>query len=268
MTTGSARRVRSRAPGHDPEPDRLDAFDRALQARPRTTSTPKCGRRPPRQHCRRPVREDRRQPMSLATEPPVADRIHALVYAMQTPLGRSLAYGVRAEPEGSQLGEADQVVLALGDPRNRNLARGLVTKRDVFSRNVPNPLHAPSMQRGNKRRRGRGRRSARRRSSGRRARAVAIVPVTRRACGTSCGAPSRTKSFCMSTTSSADRAGSSANGSPSVGIATRARPRARSTPLPRAPARRDSRPSRPAHAAGTRPRRSPAPVLGCVGRCE
>jgi NAD(P)-dependent dehydrogenase (short-subunit alcohol dehydrogenase family) len=30
----------------------------------------------------------------------------------------------------------------LGDPRNRKLARGLVTKPDVFSRNVPNPLHA------------------------------------------------------------------------------------------------------------------------------
>ena len=57
-------------------------------------------------------------------------------------MGRALAYGVRAEPERSQLGELDQVVLALGDPCNRKLARGLVTKPDVFSRNVPNPLHA------------------------------------------------------------------------------------------------------------------------------
>jgi hypothetical protein len=80
--------------------------------------------------------------MSLPTEPPVADRIHTLVYAMQAPLGGSLADGVRAESERSQLGEVDQVVLALGDPRNRKLARGLVTKPDIFSRNVPNPPHA------------------------------------------------------------------------------------------------------------------------------
>jgi NAD(P)-dependent dehydrogenase (short-subunit alcohol dehydrogenase family) len=33
----------------------------------------------------------------------------------------------------------------LGDPRNRKLARGLVTKPDVFSRNVPNPCMRPSM---------------------------------------------------------------------------------------------------------------------------
>jgi hypothetical protein len=36
-------------------------------------------------------------------------------------------------------------VLALGDPRNHELARGLVTKRRIYRRNVPNPLHVASM---------------------------------------------------------------------------------------------------------------------------
>jgi hypothetical protein len=62
--------------------------------------------------------------------------------AMQAPLGGSLADGVRAEPERLQLGEVDEVVPALGDPRNRKLARGLVTKRPIYGRNVWNPLHA------------------------------------------------------------------------------------------------------------------------------
>jgi hypothetical protein len=37
--------------------------------------------------------------MVLPTEPPVADRIHALVYAMQAPRGRSLAYGGLVETD-------------------------------------------------------------------------------------------------------------------------------------------------------------------------
>ena len=40
-----------------------------------------------------------------------------------------------------------------------------------------------------------------------------MTGIVVRASGTSCGAPSRTKSFCMSTTSSAWRSGSSGKGS-------------------------------------------------------
>jgi hypothetical protein len=33
-------------------------------------------------------------------------------------------------------------VLALGKARNQAVPRGLVTKRPIYGRNVPNPLHA------------------------------------------------------------------------------------------------------------------------------
>jgi hypothetical protein len=60
---------------------------------------------------------------------------------MQAPPGRLACGRVRAEPERLQLGEVDQVVLALGDPRDRKVTGGLVTKRPIYGRNVTNPLH-------------------------------------------------------------------------------------------------------------------------------
>jgi hypothetical protein len=56
-----------------------------------------------------------------------------------------VALAAPAGPAGAGTSGAARTMRSTGDTRNRKLARGLVTKPDVFSRNVPNPPHVASM---------------------------------------------------------------------------------------------------------------------------
>jgi hypothetical protein len=58
----------------------------------------------------------------------MADRVDAFAHAVQAPLRRPLCHCRTPKPERVELGQSDEVLLPLGQSRNGQPTRGLVTK--------------------------------------------------------------------------------------------------------------------------------------------
>jgi hypothetical protein len=72
----------------------------------------------------------------------MADRVHALVHAVQPPCGDAVAHGARGQAAGAQLVEGDPAVLHGRDPGDLRVGATLGGFRPPTCRNPPGVPHA------------------------------------------------------------------------------------------------------------------------------